>query len=208
LRARASGEQGTRELIRRLSEGDADAWEEFVERYRRVVYGAIHRANARFGAGWDDIAMEEVFEDVLFKLLRRRGRALTSWRGRCKFETWIYRIVRNVCIDRIRKEARRAETGGLEDGGHAVAEGGFHLTDVDLRLSLEQSMERALSPREALAIRLIYFEGFTYRQAAAHLGMSIGAMSGFVYRALGKLRRDGGLDQISRSGRGDEGPMP
>ena len=64
---------------------------------------------------------------------------------------------------------------------------------ADLRLSLEQAIERALLPKEAIAIRLIYFEGFTYREVGERLGMTVGAVSGFVYRALGKLRREGGL---------------
>ena len=49
------------------------------------------------------------------------------------------------------------------------------------------------SGREALAVKLIYFEGFTYREVAERMGLSVGAMSGLVYRALAKLREDGGV---------------
>jgi RNA polymerase sigma-70 factor (ECF subfamily) len=178
-------------MIERLARGESSAWSEFIERYRRLIYGAIHRANERFGAGWDETAMEEVFEEVLWKLLRRRGKALASWKGDCKLETWIYRIVRNVCIDRLRAAGRRGETGELPDGG--AESRAPSVAAADLRISLEQAIDRALSPREAVAVRLIYFEGLTYREVAARFGMSVGAMSGFVFRALKKLRRDGGL---------------
>lgn len=192
-------------MIERLASGDSDAWSEFIERYRRLIYSAIHRANERFGAEWDETAQDELFEESMFKLLRNRGRALRSWKGQCSLETWIYRIVRNACIDRLRKEGRRGEVpmpeprerermrgssgaaaaGGTADGGAAKR--------TDLRISLEQAIERALTDREAIAVKLIYFEGFTYREVAERLGVSVGAMSGMVYRALAKLRTEGGV---------------
>ncbi len=63
----------------------------------------------------------------------------------------------------------------------------------DLRISLEQAIDRALTTREALAVNLIYFEGFTYREVGERLGLTVGAMSGLVYRALAKLRAVGGV---------------
>ena len=186
-------------MIERLARGDSAAWTEFIDRYRRLIYGAIHRANERFAAGWDETAMEEIFEEVLWKLLRRRGKALASWNGDCKLETWIYRIVRNACIDRLRAAGRRHESLGLDAGG-ADAGAPSSPARSDLRISLEQAMERTLSPRESVAIKLIYFEGLTYREVAERFGMSVGAMSGFVFRALKKLKRGGGLSAPANGG--------
>jgi RNA polymerase sigma-70 factor (ECF subfamily) len=182
-------------MIDRLSAGDPDAWSDFIARYRRLIFSAIHRANSRFGADWDDTVLDELFEEALYKLLRRNGRALRSWKGDCKLETWIYRIVRNVCIDRLRKEGRRREVQE-PDGGIGELRGladPRDRRDSDLRMSLEQAIDTALSAREAMAVRLIYFEGFTYREVADRMGVSVGAMSGLVYRALAKLRSDGGV---------------
>ncbi len=184
-------------MIDRLCSGDSDAWSEFIERYRRLIYSAIHRVNGRYGAEWDETVLDELFEEAMYKLLRQKGRALRSWKGQCKLETWIYRIVRNVCIDRLRKEGRRGEVPELEEG----ASGGVGPGDAapssrenrDLRISLEQAIDRALTTREALAVNLIYFEGFTYREVGERLGLTVGAMSGLVYRALAKLRSAGGV---------------
>ena len=184
-------------MIERLCSGDSDAWSEFIERYRRLIYSAIHRVNGRFGAEWDETTLDELFEEAIYKLLRQNGRALRSWKGKCKLETWIYRIVRNVCIDRMRKEGRRGEVGELEEGSRGIpaagARAGSRSGGRDLRISLEQAMDRSLTDREALAVKLIYFEGFTYREVADRLGTTVGAMSGMVFRALAKLRSDGGV---------------
>ena len=197
LTARDDTDPRVKRMIDRLCSGDSDAWSEFIERYRRLIYSAIHRANGRYGAEWDETALDELFEEAVYKLLRQNGRALRSWKGKCKLETWIYRIVRNVCIDRLRKEGRRGEVPELEEGSRGAAgpvdRPGSGKENRDLRISLEQAIERTLTTREALAMNLIYFEGFTYREVAERMGLTVGAMSGLVYRALAKLRADGGV---------------
>lgn len=183
-------------LIVRLKAGDGEAWMEFIERYRRLIFSAINRVNARYGAGWDEAVMDDLFAEVLFKLLRRDAAALTSWQGRCRLETWIYRIVRNVCIDELRKTSRRGEVAEADEE-RGPAGGGVERScgqgRMDLRLSLEQAIEQVLTAKEALAVHLIYFEGYTYKEVSERFGMTVGAMSGMVYRALGKVKQDGGI---------------
>ncbi len=182
----------------RLKTGDGDAWMEFIDRYRRLIFSAINRVNARYGAGWDEAVMDDLFAEVLFKLLRRNAAALTSWQGRCRLETWIYRIVRNVCIDELRKTARRGEVAEADEErtpSGAGAEKSYGWDRMDLRLSLEQTIDQVLTAKEALAVHLIYFEGYTYREVSKRFGMTVGAVSGMVYRALGKMRRHGKIAQ-------------
>jgi RNA polymerase sigma-70 factor (ECF subfamily) len=184
-------------LIARLKAGDGAAWTDFIERYRRLIFSAINRVNGRYGAEWDEAVMENLFAEVLFKLLRRNAAALTSWQGRCRLETWIYRIVRNVCIDELRKAGRRGEVAEVDQERGPSGAGGDEKSSrqerVDLRLSLEQAIDQVLSAKEALAVHLIYFEGYTYREVGERFGMTVGAVSGMVYRALGKMKQYGGI---------------
>ncbi len=197
--AQKRNDPGEALMIERLRAGDSQAWTDFIERYRRLMWSAIHRCNARYGACWDESVMDDLYEESLFKLLRRNGKALASWGGRCSLETWIYRIVRNVCIDHLRRESRRSPAAEYdEDRGPGAREVGSSAEvagSSDLRMSLEQAMVAALDAREALAVKLIYFEGFTYREVAERFDMTVGAMSGYVYRALAKLKASGQLDR-------------
>ena len=98
------------------------------------------------------------------------------------------------------KRTRRRESDELPEEGESRAAartlgGAGTPENRDLRISLEQAMQRSLSPKEALVVRLIYFEGFTYREVAERMDMSVGAMSGLVFRALAKLRTDGGVSR-------------
>ncbi len=190
-------DEAARELIQRLRAGDEDAWRDFIARYRRLVFGAIHQVNHRYDAGWGEMEMEELFSDALYRLLRDRGRALATWRGRCRLETWIYRIVRNICIDRLRKATRRGESQEIDEERPSRERQSTGAKDPvelsDLRMTLEQAIDAVLEDREALAVRLIYFEGNTYRDVAAALDMTVGAVSGMVYRALAKLRTVDGI---------------
>ncbi len=199
-------DQLARELVGRLVRGDETAWESFVTQYRRLIFSAIHRVNERYGAGWDEIQMEELFSDALYKLLRHDARSLTAWEGRCRLETWIYRIVRNVCIDRLRRVTRRGEVHEVDEErpDPARQESGEKGRDevIDLRLTLEQAIDEVLDPREALAVRLIYFEGHTYRDVAEAIDMSVGAVSGMVYRALSKIRAVDGIAREMEGGTG------
>ena len=95
-------------------------------------------------------------------------------------------------MDRVHGEVAELEEdrSGAAQTGHGARSG---RENRDLRISLEQAIDRALATREALAVKLIYFEGFTYREVAERLGLTVGAMSGLVYRALAKLRAEGGV---------------
>jgi RNA polymerase sigma factor (sigma-70 family) len=77
------------ELVARCRDGSETAFAELVDRYKNLVYGLISQV-ASDRAGIDDLA-QEVFLKV--------HRGLPSFRGDAKLSTWIFRIVRNVCID-------------------------------------------------------------------------------------------------------------
>ena len=82
------------ELMARYAEGDAEAFEELYRRYRGPLYRFILRS-----VNGDREAAMDLFHEVMMKVIG----AAQRWTPSAKFNTWIFRIARNTCIDASRR---------------------------------------------------------------------------------------------------------
>ena len=85
-------------LLQRVRDGSAAAFEELATR----VQARVRRWAARLTRDSDDA--EDVAQLVLLRLHLR----VREFEGRSRFTTWLYRMTRNVALNRRRSEARRA----------------------------------------------------------------------------------------------------
>src|ERR1700751_508693 len=84
------------QLIRRACGGEPEAFEELVRPYERMVYlTAISILRNQADA-------EEVAQDAVLKAFSK----LSSFRGECKFSTWLVQITYNEARMRLRKDRR------------------------------------------------------------------------------------------------------
>jgi DNA-directed RNA polymerase specialized sigma24 family protein len=83
------------DLVKRCQEGDAEAFDELVVRYRTRVFGMIYNMVHSEQDAWD------LAQDSFLKAWK----SIKRFRGQSSFYTWIYRIVMNVTIDWLRKKA-------------------------------------------------------------------------------------------------------
>src|SRR3954454_11079076 len=90
------------DLVKRCQEGDSEAFDELVTRYRTRVFGMIYNMVHNEQDAWD------LAQDSFIKAWKSIGR----FRGQSSFYTWIYRIVMNVTIDWLRK--KQVKGGGAE----------------------------------------------------------------------------------------------
>src|SRR5438094_1454569 len=90
------------DLVRRCQAGDTEAFDELVARYRTRVFSMIYNMVHSEQDAWD------LAQDSFVKAWK----SIKRFRGRSSFYTWIYRIVMNVTIDRLRK--KRVKGGGDE----------------------------------------------------------------------------------------------
>ncbi len=126
---------------------------------------------------------EELAEDTFFRLITRRPRFL----GKSSFKVWLYAIGRNVAVDYIRRNAKLLS---MEDAEK-------YLQDEQ---NLEQSYikeERKIQLHRAMSqlvmeyrnvLYLVYFEGFSSREAATVLKKSDRQMKNLLYRAKQSLK--------------------
>jgi RNA polymerase sigma-70 factor (ECF subfamily) len=86
------------DLITRARAGDAEAFRELIEPYRRELHVHSYRMLGSF----------QDAEDALQDVLLTAWRGLASFEGRASIRTWLYRIATNRCLDVLRSSRRRA----------------------------------------------------------------------------------------------------
>lgn len=132
-------------------------------------------------------------------------RALATERGPADgapFDAWMFRIVRNLWIDR----GRRQQTEGVqvEIDDHLEELGATHsaadtadITDTRRTLARVRGAIDALPDDQRELLLLVCGEGMTYREAADVLGVPIGTVMSRLARGRAKLAALAGLDTQS-----------
>jgi RNA polymerase sigma-70 factor (ECF subfamily) len=164
-------------LMARVASGDTAAFARLMERH---VDGAFRVALRILGRR---AAAEDAVQDAFLRLWSKAG----SWRpGGAKVSTWLWRVTVNLCLD----ERRRGSPVPLE----AAPEPADPAPAADTALAAAEQ-DRALAAavvtlpeRQRAAIGLVYGSGASNGEAAAALGISVGALEQLLVRAKRALR--------------------
>ncbi|MBI1742088.1 sigma-70 family RNA polymerase sigma factor [Candidatus Acetothermia bacterium] len=171
-------------LVRKIREGNQDAFEILYDRYANIIYSLAARMLGRETA-------EEIVQEV-FVTLWCKANLFEPERG--SFVTWLMRIAHYRAIDELRRRRRHKQTLLAEDAD-------FPLEEIpDKVLSIDEQMQdeaRRVAVTKALAavsadqrevIDLAYFQGLTQSQIAAQLNIPLGTVKTRVRLGLQKLR--------------------
>jgi len=129
---------------------------------------------------------EEIVQDS-FVLVWRNAHTFDPGRGAAM--AWLARIVRNRCIDVIRQRGREtpldhASIENCEDPASSPAD--LAALSRDARRLHDCLDELEECPRKIL--KLVYYEGMTYKEVAVHVGLPLGTVKSWVRRSLIRLR--------------------
>jgi len=92
------------QLVHRCRAGEAEAWNELVERFSRYVYAIIVR-----GFRFREQDAEDVFQEVFARVYDRLG----SLRDDAAVRPWIAQLTRRVCLDRLAAGSREEPAGEI-----------------------------------------------------------------------------------------------
>jgi RNA polymerase sigma-70 factor (ECF subfamily) len=168
-------------LVQRAGRGDRNAAARLIARHSPRILAVCTRMLG------DRASAEDCAQETFLKLWRSAG----GWRpGRAKFETWLYRVATNACIDRIRR--RRPETAADDAAEYAIYADGSPLADEQLvedqrRATIDEAL-RALPDRQRLAVVLCHYEEMSYAEAAAVMEVSVDAFESLLARARRSLK--------------------
>jgi RNA polymerase sigma-70 factor (ECF subfamily) len=161
------------ELVRHCRAGDAEAWNELVERYSRYVYAIAAR-----GFRLSDEDAEDVFQDVFTRIYTR----LDSLRDDSALRPWIAQLTRRRCLDALASKGRE-----LPADEALLDEESTDLTEV----------EEAFTVREALAglpeacqdiLDRFFTKDQSYKTIADELAIPSGTIASRIARCLRRLR--------------------
>ena len=128
-------------------------------------------------------------------------RAMTrydQWQPGTKFDSWLFRIARNLWIDTVRERGRRARREVDEAAGTAVEHDPRSATHaaIDLGKAMEAMAQLPDEQREIVALILV--DGMGYREVAELLDLPIGTVSSRLVRGRKALL------ELLGEGRGDD----
>jgi RNA polymerase sigma-70 factor (ECF subfamily) len=171
--------KGEQELVAACQRGDRDAFRRLFESYKDRVYSIALRF-----AGNPNTAMD-IAQDTFLKLFS----SIRDFRGESSFDTWIYRLVVNSCMDHRRKAWRLMPLAG-EFLGTLKTSGG-KLDDL-LREEADGRLREAVEKLPAnlkITVVLRYTQGLSYEEIAEVLGCSAGTVASRLNRAHKTLER-------------------
>ncbi len=170
-------------LLRRAQQGDPEAFEQLLTPLEQMIWRVC----------WHYTGEREAASDCGQDTMIRIWRGLKNYHGDCAFETWVYRVAANCCIDYLRKKKRdRSESiEPLREAGFDPADPKAGTEEQAVKAEEQQELREYIAQlpeeqREALI--LTQLEGISYEAAAAQLGISEGTVKSRVNRARAKLK--------------------
>ena len=159
------------ELVARCRAGDAEAWNQLVERFSRFVYAICVR-----GFRLPEPDAEDVFQDVFAKTFEQ----LHALRDDSAIRPWIAQLTRRACIDRLRA-SRETPVAEMED---TAADS---LTEIDQALDIQLALG-ALPEACGEILDRFFTRDETYRTIGEELGLPAGTIASRISRCLEKLK--------------------
>lgn len=168
------------QYIKRILDGDTEAFSVFLERYSRPLYTLIVQM-----VGCSEDA-EELVQDVFLKAFQHLG----SYKGDCRFSTWLYRIAYNTAISATRKKKHEflyIEENTINNVPDEKVATLFDPTDDEDRVAcLVQAIDR-LSVEEKALITLFYYEEKSIDEVAEVLKLTASNVKVRLHRVRKKI---------------------
>jgi RNA polymerase sigma-70 factor, ECF subfamily len=184
-----ASERTDEELLAEFQQGDASAFERLLRRHRGPLYTFLLRM----------LGDREQAEDLAQETFLRVVKGAAAWEHRARFQTWLYAIARNLCVDRARREKfRRTESADapVEEGGPSIVEATASGDPAPDRAAANERLRpillRALASlpfeqREVFVLR--EQAGVPFREIAELIGVNENTVKSRMRYALEGLRK-------------------
>ena len=183
-------------LIQKAQAGDDASFRELVERYQRRTYWIAHNMVGSYEAAQD------ISQDAFVRVFRN----LVRFDTKKNFYTWLYQIVVNLSIDRLRK-ASHARTvdlnaiGGIPDRRHGDPSESGERAEVHRRV--HRVLDR-LPPKYKAVLALRDIQGFSCEEIAEIVGCTNATARWRLHRARRLFREIWEGKRVGAAGDGED----
>lgn len=153
------------ELIKNIKSGDVAAFAQIIDTYQHMAF-TLAKSIVK-----NKQEAEEVAQDAFVKAFK----SLDKYKGDSAFSTWLYRIVYNTAISKIR--SRKPETQNLESK-EAVqyethyAENNMHRLELQERKKILKKALNNLKEEDAFVLILYYYKEQSIEEISTATGLS------------------------------------
>jgi RNA polymerase sigma-70 factor (ECF subfamily) len=158
-------------LVKSFKKGDEGAFDRIFEKYHLSIYSICYRYTR------NEADARDLTQEVFIRVYRN----LPKFRMRSKLFTWLYRITVNTCLSFKRRECHFDPLPAALPNGHSLDR------EVILKKAIDDAL-RKLPERQRMTFVLRHYEGYTFNEIGAIMGISSGAAKANHYHAVRKLR--------------------
>jgi len=170
-------------IVRKIQEGDVDAFDTLILKYRERVYSVIYNLTSN----------REDASDLTQETFIKAFQSINRFKGKSSFFTWLYRIALNTSLTHLRKNKLRRffsfEKMVEEDHTEGFIENMTTDSDSDkaaLMNELQETLNDAfqkLSVKHRTVITLFEIDGLSHKEIADIVGTSIGTVRSRLHYA-------------------------
>ena len=158
--------------IEMVKRGNAEAYSTIVNTYMKKAYFIA----------LSFVKTEQDALDVSQEAFIKAFRYIKKFKIGSKFFPWFYRILKNLCLDWIKK-GKKSDTIPLENVNPST----YPEIAEELKINLWKGIDKLPSDqREILLLR--YFQGYSYREISQLLDKPLGSVMSSLYYAKKNLR--------------------
>jgi RNA polymerase sigma factor (sigma-70 family) len=176
--------ENERVLVRRILEGDSEAFKHVVADHRRMVTHIVSRMV------YDPADRADIAQEVFVRVYEH----LDRFEHRSKLSTYVARIAYNTCLNFVAKmRPSLLEEDVQERGGMDTFAGAGPAPDTlaqRARIACILESEIAKLPLKHRAVLTLYhLEDLSYEEIADVLGIPVGTVKSYLFRARRVLRQ-------------------
>jgi len=185
------------EFVQRCVSRDKDAWNEFVERYSRLIYSYIHSVLNNKGISAGEGYCADICQEIFHSLIRDNFKKLKSFRARngCSLASWLRQVTVHAAIDYVRKikpavsmEKAEPDKDGLKD---TIADSSISaaqaLVNSEKSGALQECIER-LNIDDKYFLELYLNRGVSLEKLKGHFNLSRSAIDMRKLRLVERLK--------------------